>query len=113
LTAGYVAGPAQTKLTVQRENLNVDFAESAIKEEAVDLATMLKNRSGEASPSAVEGLIRGHLPSLEAYLSQSDVQEAVQAIADAIETAGSSRVDWNLLEDLVSWDKLPPLPSLE
>ena len=116
LIAGYVAGPAQTRLTVQREELDAELAERAIVEEAADLAAMLRSQGHEANVSAAECLVRQYLPLMEEYLSQSDVQTAVRAITDALTSAESSespRVEWATLEDIATWDRLPPLPTLQ
>lgn len=66
LTAGYVAGPAQTKVTVQRDALAVDLIDSTIEAEALDLNAVLQNRGHGVSQSVAEQLIRTHLPVVEA-----------------------------------------------
>lgn len=116
LIAGYVAGPAQTKLTVQRNGFDVNLSELAIDAEAGDLAAMLQARQQNTGRSAAEGLIRKHLSSMEEYLQQPDVQTAIQAIKDVLETAegeNCTRVLWDRLEQLVDWDGLPSLPTLQ
>ena len=115
LVAGFAAGPAQTRITVDRLGLNPRYAEQSVELEAKDFAELLSEKSG--NPPNVPGaraLMDASLPGVKGYLRNEAVQQAVQTIADALEQAeadGRSGVDWSELAALVAWDSLPPLPS--
>jgi hypothetical protein len=116
MLACYAAGPAQTKISVQRDALDPTIADESLHQEGTDLAAMLEEKTGKPSlPSAAISILTPPMTKLVSYLSNPIVQEAVIVIADATEAAehrGETHVDWSKLAPLVQWNQLPPLPIL-
>ena len=115
LVTGVAAGPAQTRVTVERLDLNPRYAEQSVELEARTFAELLSRKNGD--PPNVPGaraFLGNRLPTMEAYLRDDAVQQAVQTTADYLEQAeanGGTRVEWSELENLVDWDSLPPVPQ--
>ena len=116
MVAGFIAGPTQTRITVERLGLAPRYAEQSIELESKDFAILLSQRNSSAPNfDDARAMFDRVQPAVEQYLREEAVQSVVQTIADALERAaadGRDRVEWSELEGLVDWNSLPGLPSL-
>lgn len=116
ILAGFIAGPVQTRITIERVGLSSTYADAALEQEARDIEAYLAARGIQTKDGAARGLINFHFSRIRSYMETAPVQAAIQLIADALEScerAGRSFVPWSELDVLVDWDSMPPRPTLD
>jgi hypothetical protein len=115
MLAGFVAGPAQTAIYVERNDLDPKHVEAAMWAEAGGVAPALVKLGASVTPTSMHKEMTKHFGVVKSFLETVQVAAAVQTIADALEqaeTAGKTRVLWSEIQELVDWQTLPPIPEL-
>lgn len=100
----YIAGPAQTYITVARTGQATSIADFTLDAEAQDLANSDWFVGETLSVEVAKRLMVANLSTIQEYLRLPEIQAAIGAIADALQVAGAAtkmRVGWSELRPLV------------